>query len=96
MKKEILKKLLESDTDVLLLDIREAEELSNIPTIPGATHMPMGKVFTEAGKGTLPKDKQIVVFCRTGKRAGIVGRELRVQGYRADGLEGALNEYQIA
>ena len=52
--------------------------------------MPMGKVFTEVIKGNLEKDKQIVVFCRTGGRAAIVERELRERGYEIDGLEGGL------
>ncbi len=93
MKKETLIRLLESNADILLLDIREAEELVDAPTILGAVHMPMGKVFTEAGRGNIPKGRHIVVFCRTGKRAGIVQQELHASGYRIDGLEGGLNEY---
>ena len=50
----------------------------------------MGKVFTEAIKGNLPKDVQIIVFCRTGGRAGVVERELCERGYLIDGLEGGL------
>ncbi len=93
MKNETFIHLLGSNTDILLLDIREAEELADAPTIMGAVHMPMGKVFTEAGEGNLPKGKHIVVFCRTGKRAGIVEKELRASGYHVDGLEGGLNEH---
>ena len=93
MKKEILSQLIESNADILLLDIREAEELTDTPTIRGATHMPMGKVFTEAGKGNLPHTKQIVVFCKTGTRAEIVEQELRARDYIVDGLEGGLNNY---
>ena len=93
MKKDILINMMESNSDILLLDIREAEELTDLPTIPGATHMPMGKVFIEAGKGTLPKSKQIIVFCRTGRRAGILQQELRASGYNIDSVEGGLNEF---
>ncbi len=61
-------------------------------TIEGAVHIPMGKVFTEVAKGNLPKDKQIIVFCRTGGRASIVVSELQERDYDIDGLEGGLME----
>ena len=93
MKKETLTQLIESKAGILLLDIREADELEGMPGVEGATHMPMGKVFKEAVKGNLPKDKHIVVFCRTGGRASVVERELRERGYQIDGLEGGLDEY---
>lgn len=94
MKKEILQQLIEAKTKFLLLDIRETDELLDAPTLEGALHMPMGKVFTEAGKDKLPKDKHIVVFCRTGTRARIVQNELRALGYQIDGLEGGLQAYK--
>ena len=90
MKKETFKEIIETDNSILLLDIREPEELLIEETIPGAKNVPMGKVFTEAIKGNLPKDVQIIVFCRTGGRAGVVERELRERGYLIDGLEGGL------
>ena len=90
MKKEIFTELIKDTSNILLLDIREADELAEDATIEGAVNMPMGKVFTEAIKGNLEKDKHIVVFCRTGGRATIVERELRERGYEIDGLEGGL------
>ena len=92
MKKQTFKEIIETDNSILLLDIREPEELLIEETIPGAKNVPMGKVFTEAIQGKLPKDIQIIVFCRTGGRAGIVERELRERGYTIDGLEGGLVE----
>ena len=90
MKQKTFKELIASDSTILLLDIREAEELLIEETISGATNVPMGKVFTEAIKDNLPKDSHIVVFCRTGGRAAVVERELRERGYNIDGLEGGL------
>lgn len=94
MKSETLQQLIESKVDLLLLDIREIEELADAPTINGSVHIPMGKVCTEASKGNLSKEKQIVVFCRSGKRAEIVATELRPLGYRVDSLEGGLLAYK--
>lgn len=93
MKKELLQQYIKAKAEMLLLDIRETEELLDAQTIEGATHMPMGKVFTEASSGNLPKGKHIVVFCRSGKRAGVVENELRALGYQIDGLEGGLQTY---
>ena len=90
MKKEIFTEKIKDVDKVMLLDIREAEELLKAKTIEGAVNMPMGKVFTEAINDNLLKDKQIIVFCRTGGRAAIVARELRERGYLIDGLEGGL------
>lgn len=74
----------------LLLDIREADELLTEAAIPGSTHLPMGKVFTSVADGTLINDKPIIVFCRSGKRAGIVAHELQALGFDAKALEGGL------
>ena len=92
MKKEEFKQLLENVSDTLLLDIREADELTSETILEGSKNVPMGKVFTEVKKGNLSKDVPIVVFCRTGGRAGIVVNELKEQGYDIDGLEGGLDE----
>lgn len=91
MKKHEFTKLLESDSDTLLIDIREAEELEHSERLAGTQHIPMGKMFTEAVKGNLSNDIKMVVFCRTGVRAEIVARELRERGYDIEGLEGGLN-----
>ena len=90
MKRETFTELLKSKEDFLLLDIREADELAENVTIEGALNMPMGKVFTEAIKGNLPKDRQIIVFCRTGGRAKIVEHEMQKRGFDVHGLEGGL------
>ena len=95
MRKEILKELIETNEDILLLDIREPEELLITDTITGATNVPMGKVFTEAMRGNLPKDRKIVVFCGTGGRAAIVEKELLERGFDMSCLEGGLEAYTV-
>lgn len=80
--------------NLLLLDIREPAELSEIPMMENAHHMPMGKVFTEAAQGHLPKDKKIVTICKTGGRCEIVARELSEKGYDIDVLEGGMQAWE--
>lgn len=90
MKRAVFLEVVQDAEKVLLLDIREVEELGVNETIKGSTHMPMGKVFTEAVTGNLPKDKLMIVFCRSGFRAAIVARELKALGYTIEPLEGGL------
>ena len=92
-----LKDKLAKGEDVLLLDVREKEEIEDSEDkIEGSQHMPMGRVFVEANKGNLPKDKKIVTICKSGTRCEIVARELRQKGYDIEHLEGGLNEWQKA
>jgi rhodanese-related sulfurtransferase len=76
--------------DVLLIDIREADELEAAPSPVPATHMPMGKVFTEVKKGNLAKDKPVISLCQSGGRCKIVTDKLNEMGYQADYLEGGI------
>lgn len=95
MTKDELQQQLTSD-EVVVLDIREAEEVAVEPGVPGSVHMPMGKVFVEAYKGTIPKDKKIVSVCKTGGRCRVLTNHLNERGFNADFLEGGLNAWNEA
>ncbi len=89
VKKEELQNI---DTNkIMLVDIRENEELLQLPSIDGATHIPMGRIIKEAEDGNLPKDKKIVTICRSGGRCKIVNAELNLLGYEVDLLEGGMS-----
>jgi phage shock protein E len=90
MNKTEFSNLLDSNSNVVLLDIREPEELLVEETIFGSKNITMGKIFTAVSDGLLTKGKPIVVFCRSGKRAGIVARELSTMGFDIQALEGGL------
>lgn len=94
MKADELKKRIALGEDVLLLDVREAEEVGGEESVKGMQNMPMGKVFLEAAKGTLPKDRPIITVCKSGTRCAIVARELKQKGYDIDYLEGGLAELE--
>ena len=96
MKPEELKKLLAGMKDIEILDVREADEFAQGEKITGAKNMPMGRVFVEAQKGTLPKDKKLVTVCKTGGRCEIVARELRQKGYDIEHLEGGIEAWKKA
>ncbi|MES2588400.1 MAG: rhodanese-like domain-containing protein [Bacteroidota bacterium] len=60
-----LKQKIDSNEALFLLDIREnyEREVSHIPS----EHIPMGEVPLKASE--FPKEKEIVVICRSGRRA---------------------------
>jgi len=75
---------------VLLVDIREPEELCVTPTVPGAINIPMSKLGEVIGTLTLPQDKKIVTICRSGGRCFMVNQVLKAHGYDVDYLEGGV------
>lgn len=93
MKASELKQRLNEHEDIMVLDVREREEVAGGDMIPGAANVPMGKVFVEASTGELPKDKKIVTVCKSGVRCEIVARELKGRGYDIDYLEGGMKAW---
>ncbi|MEX2053365.1 MAG: rhodanese-like domain-containing protein [Candidatus Paceibacterota bacterium] len=95
MKAQELKEKLQKGEDVRIFDVREKEEYdSQEDKMEGAENMPMGKVFEEASKGNLPKDKRILAVCKSGTRCEIVAKELQKKGYDIDYLEGGIKAWK--
>ena len=63
---------------VYLLDVREPDEYA-AGHIPGITLIPMGEVASRLAE--LPRDKEIIVTCRTGNRSSQIADLLREQGF---------------
>jgi|1048.fasta_scaffold53040_2 adenylyltransferase/sulfurtransferase len=59
-----LSKLLEEKADILIIDVREADEI-DICCI-GGQHIPLGQIDVKASE--IPRDKQVVIHCKSGKR----------------------------
>ena len=74
-----LKSELESGANLLLLDVREADELE-ISSLPGIIHIPLGEI--EDRYSEIPKDRDVVVICRTGGRSGRTTEFLLNHGYK--------------
>ena len=84
---EDLKKELESNDALLLLDIREVQELVLKGTIPGAKHVPRGMLEFWAdpespyARDWFSEDKRIVVFCAGGGRSVYAVKALEEMGF---------------
>jgi len=72
----------DTTNDPYIISIRKTEHYA-LGHIPGAVNMGYTSVFTEENLETLPKDKQIVVYCYTGHTAAQTTALLNVMGYDA-------------
>ena len=82
---------MEKRDDILLIDIRESHELAQ-GGIENAVHIPMGQIPEKMG--TLPKDKDLVVFCHLGFRSKQVRRYLQKGGFhRTAHIKGGINRW---
>jgi adenylyltransferase/sulfurtransferase len=63
-----LKELLDSDKPTYLVDVREPAEWE-IVKIPGATLIPKDEILRGEALASLPQDRQIVMYCKTGVRS---------------------------
>ena len=63
-----LKGMIDAKEDIVIIDVREEYEYdaANI----GATLIPMGDVMDRVNE--IPKDKKVIVHCRSGKRSATV------------------------
>ncbi len=88
MTKEELKTI--TQDDYMLVDIREDSELIQLPSLPGAIHIPLQQLLLLAEDEQLPKDKLIVTVCYSGGRCYPVNHILKDLGYQVDLLEGGM------
>jgi len=65
-------------TPFLLLDVRRADEYAE-GRIPGAVNLPYDEIA--AGKPDVPKDRLVIVYCRTGRRSAIAAESLSKLGF---------------
>jgi rhodanese-related sulfurtransferase len=73
-----LQNKLASSNDLYLLDIRSDAEVMH-GMLPNSTHLPMHLLPLRAGE--FPKDKEIVLYCRSGARSYHACMFLMQQGY---------------
>lgn len=79
-------KLKHSRNDFFIVDIREADEIACDPLpsdVSADAEVPMGKLYSLAGKGQLEwnKEAKIVLVCGSGRRSSVAASELVANGY---------------
>ncbi len=63
-----LKELIDAEKPIFLVDVREPAEWE-IVRIPGATLIPKDEILRGDALASLPQDKQVVMYCKTGVRS---------------------------
>jgi rhodanese-related sulfurtransferase len=63
----------------VIVDVRERDELKTLPALPGAKNIPLSEL--EKRFCEIPKDRQVVLICRSGMRSGRALSFLKKQGY---------------
>jgi len=82
------------DSDAFVLDVRQPEEWDQVH-IPGATLIPLGELQSRLSE--VPKDKEVVVVCRSGNRSQ-EGRDILLNaGFEnATSMAGGMNQWSAA
>jgi rhodanese-related sulfurtransferase len=68
-----------------LLDVRQPVELV-VESVPGAVNVPLGELRKRLGE--LPRDREILVICRSAQRAYYATRILLQNGFTAKNISG--------
>ena len=85
-----------ADTNVVVLDVRTAAEFAE-GHIEGAVLIDQGQSdFIEKAKATLPTDKKIAVYCRSGRRSANAANRLADVGYKCVNLKGGIIAWKEA
>lgn len=82
--------------DVVLLDVREPSETAG-GKIAKAIQIPVGALDKRIGELEKFKDKTLLVYCKTGSRAGMACKELGKKGFdKVHSLNGGVMAWQDA
>jgi phage shock protein E len=84
---EELNKKIKSGDDFLLLDVRTPQEHA-AQAIEGSYLLPLQELGYRLNE--IPKDKEIVVYCRVGNRSAYACSQLSRLGYKVKNLEGGI------
>lgn len=78
----------------LILDVREPEEWQEYH-VPDSTHIPLGELAKRVNE--VPRDREIVVVCRSGNRSKAGSEILLKAGFtRVSSMAGGLKEWKAA
>jgi sulfur-carrier protein adenylyltransferase/sulfurtransferase len=76
-----LKDLLDAEKPIFLVDVREPTEWE-IVRIPGATLIPKDEILRGDALASLPQDRQVVMYCKTGVRSAETLAAVKAAGFK--------------
>ena len=85
-----------ADSNIVVLDVRTVAEFTE-GHIEGAILIDQGQSdFVEKAKATLPIEKRIAVYCRSGRRSANAAGKLADVGYKCVNLKGGILAWKDA
>jgi len=91
---DTLQTKLQSDTNLVLLDVRTEDEFNGpLGRIEGAILIPLGELEARTNELEKFKDKEIIVYCRSGNRSRSAAKLLLEKGYNAVNLLGGIKAW---
>jgi len=88
-----LQQLMQSDKKIVVLDVRTAQEFEQ-GHIPNAVNISHKELEARLGELSGAKNTQVVIYCRSGRRAEVAKQVLLTNGFnQLDHLAGDFNEW---
>lgn len=88
-----LEKKIAAQADFILLDVRTQEEYDE-GHIPGAVLLPYDKIAIQAAVVLPDQGKEVIVYCRSGRRSAIAAETLAKLGYTKVADFGGISRWQ--
>ncbi len=91
---QLVERIEKKDQDVVVLDVRTPEEFA-AGHVPGAKNIPVDQLPNRLAELAGAKDKEVVVYCRSGRRAETALTTLSTQGFtRLRHLDGDMIKWE--
>jgi rhodanese-related sulfurtransferase len=92
----LLERTAKQDSSLVILDVRTPEEFAQ-GHVPGAKNIPHDQLLNRIAELAAAKDKEIVLYCRSGRRAGMAADTLQANGFaKLLHLEGDMTKWTEA
>jgi phage shock protein E len=89
-----LEERIRNQDDILILDVRTPEEFAS-GHVPGARNIPHDQLPSRIAEIVDSKDREVIVYCRSGKRAALAQEVLAEKGFQQiTHLEGDMLKWQ--
>jgi phage shock protein E len=92
----LLERAAAKDPSLVILDVRTADEFAQ-GHVPGAINIPHDQLASRVAELKDSKRKDIVLYCRSGRRAGLAAETLQANGFeKLLHLEGDIQKWTEA
>jgi rhodanese-related sulfurtransferase len=90
-----LKNAIKNDTSLIVLDVRNPEELKGpLGSLDNIINIPVHDLEARIGELEKYKNKNIAVICRTGHRSAKAQKILSEHGFNSKSVSGGMTEYR--